>query len=98
MIQLCLWVAVFFRQVIHACGDYPHCSWYQFFGSAAFGAVLLHVLHRAMAAFIEPLIEPGFRFGKIDIADAELLEAEFFPPTQYVALKRCEVVCCLSRW
>ena len=51
-----------------------------------------------MAALIEPGLEPGLCNGKINVADANLLKAEFSAPAQDVALKRGQVIACVCRW
>ena len=51
-----------------------------------------------MAALIEPRLEPGLCIGKISVAHADLLKAEFSAPAQDVALKCDQVIACVCRW
>jgi hypothetical protein len=49
-----------------------------------------------MAALIEPRLESGLCSGKINVADADLLKAEFSAPAHDVALERRQVIGRLS--
>ena len=57
------------------------CSGHEFRGPAAFQAVALHVVHRAVELFGKPGLETTFGYGEIDTSlIAGLLKAKFIAP------------------
>jgi hypothetical protein len=45
-----------------------------------------------MVTGVQPLVETGFRETKIDIGDADLLEAELFAPDPDISGELCKIL------
>ncbi len=72
------------RQVVHAGRDHARRALDQQCRTAALRAVLCHVLHLAVKAFRQPVIEPCFGDGQVDTGDTDLLESELGAPATNV--------------
>ena len=79
------------RQVVHSHRDDANCSRDQFLWAAAFGAMPLHVIHRAVMSVGQPRVQAGLCLIECDITDTELLEAEFPRPSFDVVTKRLQI-------
>ncbi|ERO63384.1 hypothetical protein P308_02935 [Pseudomonas piscis] len=67
-------------QVVHAQRNHAQGAGHQFRRARALVAVGAHVFHFTVVASGEPAFQMAFVFGKVQAADADLLEAQFAAP------------------
>ena len=84
--------------VVHAHGYHAQCSRNEFGWTAAFAAVLAHVIHIAVKITSEPLAETQLRRGQVDIADTQLLESQLFAPANDVGFQHRQVLRRMIKW
>ncbi len=68
------------RQVVHARGDHGHGARTQRVGAAATLSVACHIVHVAVAAGVEPSLQPRLVLAQIRAGDADLLKAQLPAP------------------
>ncbi len=77
-------IGAFRRHIVHAYGDDSPGTGHQFRGTAALAAVAGHVVHLAVQAVGQPVVQARFRFIQFRISDAAGGEAEFVRPVFYL--------------
>ncbi len=91
MIEQFLRVFLIVGQIVHACGYDSNGVWDKLLWPAALSTMATHVSHLTVHTVSQPLSESRFGFIKVDITDAELLEAEFCAPPKDVLFQGGEV-------
>ena len=72
------------HQIVHAHRDHPTGVRHQLRRARPLAAVPGHVLHAAVVAGIQPLLQVAGVLPQLDVGDAQLLESELLCPLAYL--------------
>ena len=77
--------------VVHARRDHAQRPGYELGGARAARTVPRHVMHLAVPAGVEPVLQPALVVGQVDRRDPDALEAKFLAPGPGLRCEPCGV-------